>query len=48
MPGSRTSSGLPHTYRCTYACAWVQVKYHYGLSVNSTEKSALFFVLNGC
>jgi hypothetical protein len=35
-------------YRCTYARAWVQVKYYYGLSVDSTEKSALSSVLNGC
>lgn len=36
------------TYRCTYARAWVQVKYHYGLSVDSAEKNALSTVLNGC
>ncbi|MFF3403504.1 HNH endonuclease family protein [Streptomyces sp. NPDC002659] len=36
------------TYRCTYARAWVQVKYYYGLSVDSAEKSALSSVLNGC
>ncbi|WP_392749283.1 HNH endonuclease family protein [Streptomyces sp. LN590] len=35
-------------YKCTYARAWVQVKYHYGLTVDSTEKSALSSVLNGC
>ncbi|MFE6777807.1 HNH endonuclease family protein [Streptomyces sp. NPDC057702] len=35
-------------YRCTYARAWVQVKQHYGLSVDATEKSALTSVLNGC
>ncbi|MFB8047722.1 HNH endonuclease family protein [Streptomyces hydrogenans] len=35
-------------YRCTYARAWVHVKYHYGLSVDSAEKSALQSVLNGC
>ncbi|WP_328909949.1 HNH endonuclease family protein [Streptomyces sp. NBC_00234] len=35
-------------YRCTYARAWVQVKYYYGMSVDSTEKSALQSVLNGC
>ncbi|WNO70098.1 hypothetical protein RPQ02_40360 [Streptomyces sp. AM2-3-1] len=34
-------------YRCTYARAWVQVKYYYGLSVDSAEKSALSSVLNG-
>ncbi|MFI8992489.1 DUF1524 domain-containing protein [Streptomyces sp. NPDC053542] len=36
------------TYKCTYARAWVQVKYYYGLSVDSAEKSALSSVLNGC
>ncbi|MFB4424892.1 HNH endonuclease family protein [Streptomyces sp. QL37] len=36
------------TYRCTYARAWVHVKHHYGLTVDSTEKSALQSVLNGC
>ncbi|MCX2179598.1 HNH endonuclease family protein [Streptomyces sp. SKN60] len=35
-------------YRCTYARMWVQVKYYYGLSVDSAEKSALQSVLNGC
>jgi uncharacterized protein DUF1524 len=36
------------SYRCTYARAWVQVKYYYGLSVNSAERSALSSILNGC
>ena len=35
-------------YRCTYARAWVQVKHYYGMSIDSTEKSALQSVLNGC
>ncbi|MEU6521393.1 HNH endonuclease family protein [Streptomyces sp. NPDC046924] len=35
-------------YRCTYARAWVQVKYYYGLSVDSTEKSALQGYLASC
>ncbi|MBO3682342.1 HNH endonuclease family protein [Streptomyces sp. NEAU-YJ-81] len=35
-------------YRCTYARAWVQVKYYYGLSVDSAEKNSLSSVLNGC
>ncbi|MFD6420182.1 HNH endonuclease family protein [Streptomyces sp. NPDC060194] len=39
---SRTS------YRCTYARMWVQVKYHYGLRVDSAEKSALSGILNAC
>ncbi|MFV0130109.1 HNH endonuclease family protein [Streptomyces sp. HMX112] len=36
------------TYRCTYARMWVQVKHHWKLSVDSTEKGALQSVLNGC
>ncbi|MEU8619669.1 HNH endonuclease family protein [Streptomyces sp. NPDC048623] len=35
-------------YHCTYARMWVQVKYYYGLSVDSAEKSALQSTLNGC
>ncbi|MFE1317338.1 HNH endonuclease family protein [Kitasatospora phosalacinea] len=35
-------------YRCTYARAWVQVKYYYKLSVDSAEKTALTNLLNGC
>ncbi|MFG3657010.1 HNH endonuclease family protein [Streptomyces sp. NPDC047706] len=35
-------------YRCTYVRAWVQVKYYYGLSVDSTEKSALTNHLASC
>nr|WTB30827.1 HNH endonuclease family protein [Streptomyces sp. NBC_00830] len=35
-------------YRCTYARAWVHVKYYYNLTVDSAEKSALQSVLNGC
>ncbi|MEU8847331.1 HNH endonuclease family protein [Streptomyces sp. NPDC048564] len=35
-------------YRCTYVRAWVQVKYYYGLSVDSAEKSALTNYLSGC
>ncbi|MFF4171832.1 HNH endonuclease family protein [Streptomyces sp. NPDC001744] len=35
-------------YRCTYARAWVHVKYYWKLSVDSAEKSALQSVLNGC
>ncbi|WP_395297767.1 HNH endonuclease family protein [Kitasatospora hibisci] len=43
------STWLPQaSYRCTYARAWVQVKYYYGLSVDSAEKSALGSILNGC
>ncbi|GAA3876019.1 HNH endonuclease family protein [Streptomyces sedi] len=36
------------SYHCVYARAWVQVKKHYDLSVDSAEKSALSGVLNGC
>ncbi|MEU3334785.1 HNH endonuclease family protein [Streptomyces sp. NPDC002144] len=35
-------------YVCTYVRAWVQVKYYYDLSVDSTEKSALQSYLAGC
>ncbi|ARQ70303.1 HNH endonuclease family protein [Streptomyces marincola] len=35
-------------YHCVYARAWVHVKHHWGLSVDSAEKSALTRVLNGC
>ncbi|GGY85082.1 HNH endonuclease [Streptomyces nitrosporeus] len=35
-------------YRCTYARAWVHVKHHYDLRVDSAEKSALQSVLNAC
>ncbi|CAL9444686.1 hypothetical protein SUDANB176_02317 [Streptomyces sp. enrichment culture] len=35
-------------YRCTYVRAWVQVKYYYGLSVDSAEKSALQSHLASC
>ncbi|MEU3251714.1 HNH endonuclease family protein [Streptomyces sp. NPDC006997] len=35
-------------YRCTYVRAWVQVKYYYGLSVDSAEKSALTNHLASC
>lgn len=35
-------------YKCTYVRAWVHVKHHYDLSVDSAEKSALQSVLNGC
>jgi hypothetical protein len=36
------------SYRCTYVRAWVQVKYYYGLSVDSAEKSALTNYLANC
>jgi hypothetical protein len=36
------------SFRCTYARAWIQVKWFYGLSVDSAEKSALTTMLNTC
>jgi Protein of unknown function (DUF1524) len=36
------------SFRCTYAKAWIQVKYSYGLSVDSAEKSALSSMLSTC
>nr|WP_246126726.1 HNH endonuclease family protein [Embleya hyalina] len=36
------------SFRCTYARAWVQVKHDYALTVDSSEKSALTSILNGC
>jgi hypothetical protein len=35
-------------FRCTYARAWIQVKWFYGLSVDSAEKSALSSMLATC
>ncbi len=35
-------------YRCTYARMWVHVKQHWGLSMDSGEKTALVNILNGC
>ncbi|ONH22568.1 hypothetical protein BL253_35275 [Pseudofrankia asymbiotica] len=36
------------SFRCTYARAWVQVKYYYNLTVDSAEKSTLTSTLNAC
>lgn len=36
------------SYKCVYVRMWVHVKHHYGLSVDSAEKSALQSALNGC
>jgi hypothetical protein len=36
------------SFRCTYARAWIQVKWFYGLSVDSSERSALNSMLNSC
>jgi hypothetical protein len=35
-------------FRCTYARAWIQVKWYYSLTVDSAEKSALTSMLNTC
>ncbi|MFC7761695.1 HNH endonuclease family protein [Catellatospora bangladeshensis] len=35
-------------FRCTYARAWIQVKYYYALTVDSAEKSALNSMLATC
>ncbi len=35
-------------YTCTYVRMWVHVKHHYGLSIDSAEKSALTSALSGC
>jgi hypothetical protein len=36
------------SFRCTYARAWVQVKWYYSLSVDNAEKSALTSMLGTC
>ena len=36
------------SFRCTYARAWIQVKYYYALTVDSAEKSALQAMLATC
>ncbi|MFF3505374.1 HNH endonuclease family protein [Streptomyces sp. NPDC003247] len=35
-------------YRCTYATDWIAVKTRWGLTVDSTERTALATVLDGC
>lgn len=35
-------------YHCMYARSWINVKYQWGLTVNSAEKNALSSMLNGC
>lgn len=44
------STWLPpvSAYRCTYARMWVGSKHAWGLSLQSSEKSALTTLLNGC
>ncbi|MFI1990400.1 HNH endonuclease family protein [Actinoplanes sp. NPDC020271] len=36
------------SYRCTYARMWIAVKYYWGLTLQSTEKTALQTMLNTC
>jgi hypothetical protein len=36
------------SFRCTYARAWIQVKWYYELSVDTAEKSALNSMLGTC
>lgn len=38
----------PAGYACRYATEWVSVKHRWGLSVDSTEKSALTSLASGC
>ncbi|MCG5446111.1 HNH endonuclease family protein [Micromonospora sp. NIE79] len=36
------------SYRCTYSKMWITVKYSWGLTLQSSEKSALQSMLNAC
>ncbi|WP_239082639.1 HNH endonuclease family protein [Actinoplanes teichomyceticus] len=36
------------SYRCTYARMWIAVKYYWGLTLQSAEKTALQGMLNTC
>ncbi|GIE86855.1 HNH endonuclease family protein [Actinoplanes regularis] len=36
------------SYRCTYARMWIAVKYYWGLTLQSSEKTALQTMLNTC
>ncbi|WUI04489.1 HNH endonuclease family protein [Spirillospora sp. NBC_00431] len=36
------------SYHCTYARMWIRSKYHWGLKLQSAEKSALQSMLNTC
>jgi hypothetical protein len=36
------------SYYCTYAKMWIRSKYHWGLTLQSSEKSALQSMLNTC
>jgi hypothetical protein len=47
---SDPSEWLPpnHTYRCTYAKAWVATKWRWHLSINPTEKASLTMLVRHC
>jgi len=36
------------SYRCTYSKIWIQSKYHWGLRLQASEKTALQAMLNTC
>lgn len=36
------------SYHCTYAKIWIRTKYHWGLTLQSTEKTAVQNMLNTC
>ena len=36
------------SFYCTYSRSWIKVKYEYGLTITSAEKSALQSMLNTC
>ncbi|MBB2946350.1 hypothetical protein FB565_006118 [Actinoplanes lutulentus] len=36
------------SYRCTYARMWIAVKYYWGLTLQSSERTALQTLLNTC
>ncbi len=42
------SAWQPPLNHCLYARAWVQVNYHWGLTLQSSEKSALQGMLATC
>lgn len=35
-------------FHCVYVRAWVQVKYYYGLNMDSAEKAVAQDILSGC
>ena len=36
------------SFDCTYARAWIQVKYYYSLAIDTTEKTSLTGMLDTC